>query len=154
MLTFWSQSSMSSKSEICQQKTFSHKFQHAMTGFELTTLVVIGTECSGSCKSNYHTITTMTVDIGEPTLLEHLSLPRCSYFSIFSCLRNALWTIVWVVFFFILCWSLSVRPSIYGFWFTFGIFEHLGKVETNLNPDESGPVTGARSYIFTSPGIC
>ena len=33
----------------------------AMTGFELTTLVVICTECSGSCKSNYYTITTMTV---------------------------------------------------------------------------------------------
>ena len=33
----------------------------AMTGFEVTTLVVIGTECSDSCKSNYHTITTMTV---------------------------------------------------------------------------------------------
>jgi hypothetical protein len=30
-------------------------------GFELTTLVVIGTDCIGSCKSNYHTITTMTV---------------------------------------------------------------------------------------------
>jgi len=30
-------------------------------GFELTTLVVIGTDCTGSCKSNcYHTITTMT----------------------------------------------------------------------------------------------
>jgi hypothetical protein len=29
-------------------------------GFELTTLVVIGTECIGSCKSNYHTIMTMT----------------------------------------------------------------------------------------------
>jgi hypothetical protein len=28
-------------------------------GFELTTLVVIGTDCTGSCKSNYHTITTM-----------------------------------------------------------------------------------------------
>jgi hypothetical protein len=27
-------------------------------GFELTTLVVIGTDCLGSCKSNYHTITT------------------------------------------------------------------------------------------------
>ena len=27
-------------------------------GFELTTLVVIGTDCIGSCKSNYHTITT------------------------------------------------------------------------------------------------
>ena len=28
------------------------------TGFELTTLVVIGIDCTGSCKSNYHTITT------------------------------------------------------------------------------------------------
>ena len=27
-------------------------------GIELTTLVVIGTYCTGSCKSNYHTITT------------------------------------------------------------------------------------------------
>jgi hypothetical protein len=26
--------------------------------FELTTLVVIGTDCTGSCKSNYHAITT------------------------------------------------------------------------------------------------
>jgi len=30
------------------------------TEFELTTLVVIGTDCKGSCKSNYHTITTTT----------------------------------------------------------------------------------------------
>jgi len=29
--------------------------------FELTTLVVIGTDCIGSYKSNYHTITTTTV---------------------------------------------------------------------------------------------
>jgi hypothetical protein len=28
--------------------------------FELTILVVIGTDCTGSCKFNYHTITTMT----------------------------------------------------------------------------------------------
>ena len=28
-------------------------------GFKLTTLVVIGFNCIGSCKSNYHTITTM-----------------------------------------------------------------------------------------------
>jgi len=27
-------------------------------GFKLTTLVVIGTDCTGSCKYNYHTITT------------------------------------------------------------------------------------------------
>jgi len=31
-------------------------------GFKLTTLVVIGTDCIGSCKSNYHPITTMTRD--------------------------------------------------------------------------------------------
>jgi hypothetical protein len=30
----------------------------AWAGFELTKLVVIGTDCIGSCKSNYHTITT------------------------------------------------------------------------------------------------
>jgi hypothetical protein len=34
----------------------------AWAGFELTTLV-IGTDCIGSCKSNYHTITTMTTPI-------------------------------------------------------------------------------------------
>ena len=28
------------------------------SGFELTTLVVIGTDCKGSYKSTYHTITT------------------------------------------------------------------------------------------------
>jgi hypothetical protein len=28
------------------------------TRFELTTLVVLGTDCTDSCKSNYHTITT------------------------------------------------------------------------------------------------
>jgi hypothetical protein len=33
----------------------------AWTGFELTTLVVIVTDCIGSCKSNYHMIKTTTV---------------------------------------------------------------------------------------------
>jgi hypothetical protein len=28
--------------------------------FKLTTVVVIGTDCTGSCKSNYHTITATT----------------------------------------------------------------------------------------------
>jgi nitrate reductase gamma subunit len=32
----------------------------AWAGFELTILVVIGIDCTGSCKSNYHTITTTT----------------------------------------------------------------------------------------------
>jgi hypothetical protein len=38
----------------------------AWVGFELKTLVVIGTDCIGSCKSNYHTITTRTA----PHLIE------------------------------------------------------------------------------------
>jgi hypothetical protein len=33
----------------------------AMRGFELTTLVVIGTDCIYSYKSNYHMITTTTI---------------------------------------------------------------------------------------------
>ena len=36
----------------------------AWAGFELTTLVVIGHDCISSCKSNYHTNTTMTVSRG------------------------------------------------------------------------------------------
>jgi hypothetical protein len=37
-----------------------YRLHLAWMGFELTTLVVIGTDCIGSCKSNYHTITTAT----------------------------------------------------------------------------------------------
>ena len=35
--------------------TLSHNIVSS-TGFELTKLVVIGTDCIGSCKSNYHTV--------------------------------------------------------------------------------------------------
>jgi hypothetical protein len=38
-------------------------------GFELTTLMVIHTDCIDSCKSNYHTITTTTVPSVQRTLL-------------------------------------------------------------------------------------
>ena len=31
-----------------------HRVHLAMNGFDLTTLVVIRTDCTGSCKSNYH----------------------------------------------------------------------------------------------------
>jgi hypothetical protein len=37
-------------------------------GFELTTLVVIDTDCPDSCKSNYHTVMTMTA----PENITHL----------------------------------------------------------------------------------
>ena len=42
----------------------------AWKGFELTTLVVIGTDCIGSCKSNYHMIMTTTASwkLGEEQL--------------------------------------------------------------------------------------
>ena len=36
----------------------------AWAGFKLTTLVVIGTDCISSCKSNYHAIMTMTAPQG------------------------------------------------------------------------------------------
>jgi hypothetical protein len=34
-----------------------YRVQIAINGFDLTTLVVIGTDCTDSCKSNYHTMT-------------------------------------------------------------------------------------------------
>ena len=37
-----------------------HQVHFARAGFKLTTLVVIGTDCTGSCKSNYHMTPTMT----------------------------------------------------------------------------------------------
>jgi len=44
----------------------------AIARFELTMLVVIGTDCIGSCKSNYHTsMITMT-----PTGFIYLFMPR------------------------------------------------------------------------------
>jgi hypothetical protein len=41
-------------------------------GFELTTLVVIGTDCTGGCKSNYHTITTTMAP-------QHICLTKIKY---------------------------------------------------------------------------
>jgi hypothetical protein len=35
-------------------------YASSWAGFEPTTSVVIGTDCIGSCKSNYHTIMAMT----------------------------------------------------------------------------------------------
>jgi hypothetical protein len=39
----------------------------ALAGFKLTTLVGIGTDCIGSCKSNYHTITATILSRGNET---------------------------------------------------------------------------------------
>jgi len=63
-----------------------YRVHFAWTGFELTTLVVIGTDCTGSCKSNYHTITTKT-----PPLKTRLIIKFNKYISgegIYTCIRS------------------------------------------------------------------
>jgi hypothetical protein len=45
-------------SDLRQLGGFLRVFQFPQPGLELTTLVVIGTDYTGSCKSNSHTITT------------------------------------------------------------------------------------------------
>ena len=49
-----------------QCQTISHNVvsstpRHEWASNSTTTLVVVGTDCVGSCKSNYHTITTMMI---------------------------------------------------------------------------------------------
>ena len=46
-----------------------HRVHLALTEFQLTTLVVIGIDCIGICKSSYHTITTMTAPLGAMVFL-------------------------------------------------------------------------------------
>ena len=53
--------SATSHREILSRNVASSTTPEQWAGFELTTLGVIGTDCIGSCKSNYHKITTTTV---------------------------------------------------------------------------------------------
>ena len=49
----------------------------ASAGFELTTLVVIGTDCTDSYKSNYHTISTTTAPMYQGKLYIHVIKSNC-----------------------------------------------------------------------------
>ena len=70
------------------------------TGFGLTTLVVICTDCTGRCKSNYHTITTTTAPTKERITkmvikqLGQISRSFSSYFFLYSGNRTILVAIV------------------------------------------------------------
>ena len=56
-----------------------YRVHHTWAGFKLTILVVLGTDCTGSCKSNYYVITTTTTPIDMICVLikhfYHPSLP-------------------------------------------------------------------------------
>ena len=56
-----------------------HRVHLVWTGFELRTLVVIGTDCIGSYKSNYHTVTTTSAPITLGT--NHLTFREAIFFS-------------------------------------------------------------------------
>jgi hypothetical protein len=56
-------------------------------GFELTTLVVIGTDCIGSCKFNYHTITTTTA----PDIFSKVVVNTYSGQGALHCMELGLW---------------------------------------------------------------
>jgi len=53
-LYWWRKPEYSDKATNLSQVTDCIEYTSLWAGFELTTLVVIGTDCTGSCKSNYH----------------------------------------------------------------------------------------------------
>jgi len=69
--------------------------------FELTTSVVIGTDCIGSCKSNYHTITPTTIQFEVWTCIHHDNfLSKCwmknyTYYRIFDLYIES-WNIIYI----------------------------------------------------------
>ena len=50
--------------------------------FELTTLVVIDTDCTGSCKSNYHTIMTTTSSLYVMTMKKISHITSLNLFAV------------------------------------------------------------------------
>ena len=63
------------------------------TGFELTTFVMIGTDCTDSCKSNYHTITTTTTTVIHSDIWYY---PLCKLKIVLTCLtRTFFFPLIW-----------------------------------------------------------
>ena len=75
-------------------KLFSHNvvsstpLYESLKGFELTTLVAIGTDCTGNCKSNYHTITATTAPHIVGDKLSVLLIDKNKYSFLFQIFSN------------------------------------------------------------------
>jgi hypothetical protein len=90
--------------------------------FELTTSAVIGTDCIGNCKSNYHTITAMTprfmvISRNFQHLLIAQSLVFCVKFcrSLLVLLSLFFWTLYFLSFFhlcLLIIPSVSTKPKV------------------------------------------
>ena len=63
-----------------------YQVQPQRTGFELTTLVVIGTDCTCSWKSNYHSITTTTTTRTSYIFFTYKFCILCSFRACTLCL--------------------------------------------------------------------
>ena len=91
----------------------------ASAGFELTTLVVIGTDCIGSCKSNYHTITTTTAS--SYGLRRYMINYTCKLRNVFSDTQSyRLGSLLWKYFY-------SLSP-IFNSWFQRPEATPIGKI--------------------------
>ena len=75
----WGNQSTRRKPTTCHKSltnfiTQSIVYTSPWTGFKLTTLVAIATDCTGSCKSNYHTIMTITAPLSDGTIVVYIFL--------------------------------------------------------------------------------
>ena len=66
-----------------RQVSISRRGDSPWAGFELTTLMVIGTDCIGSFNSNYHTITTTRA----PVLLQYQTPLLCEMYNYMICVN-------------------------------------------------------------------
>jgi hypothetical protein len=89
------------------------KYTSPWDRFDFTTLVVIGTDCIGSCKFNYHTITTMTAwYFGMGTIYLILPWKQIQQYTSIFCTDTACATINFV---YIFSQTLNkIRPWIYA----------------------------------------